>query len=75
MLDKQGSKAELSLDQMSNQLIAIARPEVHEQITKLLEQLRGDEPELEIYDLKYVDPSSAEMAILRQFADDARAPK
>ncbi len=74
-LDKQGSKAELSIDRMSNQLIAIARPEVHEQITKVLEQLRGEEPELEIYDLKYVDPSSAEMAILRQFTDEARAPE
>jgi type II secretory pathway component GspD/PulD (secretin) len=75
MLDKQGSKADLSLDELSNQLVAIARPEVHEQITKLLEQLRGEEPELEIYDLKYVDPTSAETAILRQFADDgAGAP-
>ncbi len=74
-LDKQGSKAQLSLDRMSNQLIAIARPEVHEQITKVLEQLRGEEPVLEIYDLKYVDPSSAEMAILRQFAGEPRAPE
>ena len=56
MLDKQGSKADISFDEISNQLVAIARPEVHEQIAKLLEQLRGPEPELEIYDLKYVDP-------------------
>jgi type II secretory pathway component GspD/PulD (secretin) len=75
MLDKQGSKADISLDEISNQLVAIARPEVHEQIAKLLEQLRGPEPELEIYDLKYVDPYSAEMAIFRQFDDDALAPE
>ena len=30
---------------------------------------------MEIYDLKYVDPYSAEMAILRQFGDDAQAPE
>jgi type II secretory pathway component GspD/PulD (secretin) len=76
MLDKQAGKADLSVDQLSNQLVAVAPPEVHEQIAKTLDQLRGDESELEIYDLQYVDPISAETAIFRQFADDGlRAPE
>jgi len=76
MLDKQDGKADLSIDQLSNQLVAVAPPKVHEQIAKTIDQLRGDESELEIYDLQYVDPASAEMAIYRQFTDDgARAPE
>lgn len=76
MLDKQAGKADLSVDALSNQLIAVAPPEVHAQIAKTIEQLRGDEADLEIYDLQYVDPTSAEMAIARQFYDEGtRAPE
>ena len=70
LLLKQSSKADLSFDYMSNQLVAIGRPEDQELIKKTLEQLRTEETVLEIYELQYVDPLSAEMAIGRQFADE-----
>ena len=61
---------DLSLDSWSNQLVAIARPDHHELIRETLEQLRREEPELEIYDLEYVDPTSAEMAIAADFQEE-----
>ena len=70
LLAKQSSKAEVSYDYMSNQLIAIGRPEDHELIQKTLEQLRTEEKVVEVYELQHVDPMSAEMAISRQFADE-----
>jgi len=70
LLAKQSSKAEVSYDYMSNQLVAIGRTEDHELIKKTLEQLRTEEKVVEVYELQYVDPMSAEMAISRQFADE-----
>ncbi len=72
LMEKRGAKADLSLDSRSNQLVAIARPDHHELIEETLEQLRREEPDLEIYDLEYVDPLSAEMAILSEFEDEGR---
>ena len=70
LLEKRGATADLSLDSRSNQLVAIARPDHHELIRETLEQLRREEPGLEIYDLQYVDPVSAEMAIGSEFDDE-----
>ncbi|TVS15427.1 MAG: hypothetical protein EA424_16080, partial [Planctomycetaceae bacterium] len=70
MLDRKGARAELSYDFYTNQLIAIAKPEYQELIRETLDQLRGEEPLLEIYELQFVDPMSAELAISRQFADE-----
>jgi len=70
LLEKRGAKVDLSLDSWSNQLVAIARPDHHELIRETLEQLRREEPELEIYDLEYVDPVSAEMAIAAEFEEE-----
>jgi type II secretory pathway component GspD/PulD (secretin) len=70
MLDRQGARAELSYDYVTNQLISIAKPEYQQLIRDTLDQLRGEEPLLEIYELQFVDPVSAQMAISRQFVDD-----
>ena len=70
MMEKRGAKADISMDSRTNQLVAIARPDHHELIRETLDTLRADEPDLEIYDLEYVDPFSAEMAILSEFADE-----
>ncbi|HUT95809.1 MAG TPA: secretin N-terminal domain-containing protein [Thermoguttaceae bacterium] len=70
LLEKRGATADLSLDSRSNQLVAIARPDHHALIRETLEQLRREEPGLEIYDLEYVDPVSAEMAIGSEFDDE-----
>ncbi len=76
LLQKQSSKAEVSYDYRSNQLVAIGRPEDHEVIKKTLEQLRTEDLVLEIYELDYVDPLSAEMAISRQYSEEgANAPQ
>ncbi|MFH1924736.1 MAG: secretin N-terminal domain-containing protein, partial [Planctomycetota bacterium] len=70
MLEKRGARADLSLDPRSNQLVAITRSDHHELIRETLETLRVDESDLEIYDLQYVDPLSAEMAIGSEFPDE-----
>jgi type II secretory pathway component GspD/PulD (secretin) len=70
MLDRQGARAELSYDYRTNQLIAIAKPEYQQLIRETLDQLRGEEPLLEIYELQFVDPMSAQLAISRQFSDE-----
>jgi hypothetical protein len=70
MLDRQGARAEMSYDFRTNQLIAIAKPEYQQLIRETLDQLRGEEPLLEIYELQFVDPMSAQLAISRQFADE-----
>ncbi|MCL4204504.1 MAG: hypothetical protein KJ000_18620 [Pirellulaceae bacterium] len=69
MMERQGGRAELSYDYRTNQLIAIAKPEYQQLIRDTLDQLRGEEPLLEIYELQFVDPMSAQMAISRQFSD------
>jgi len=70
LLDKQGIKAELSIDTMSNQLVAITRPEHQAEISKIVEQLRTEERTLEIFRLDFVEPSTAQMAIATMFRDE-----
>ena len=69
VLEKQGAKAELSIDSRSNRLVAIARPEHHALIESTLKELRGEERHLEIFQLESVDVSTAELAINRLFSD------
>jgi len=69
VLEKQGAKAELSIDARSNRLVAIARPEHHALIESTLKELRGEPRRLEIFQLESVDVNTAEMAINRLFSD------
>ncbi|HID21557.1 MAG TPA: hypothetical protein EYP14_04055, partial [Planctomycetaceae bacterium] len=61
------SKSYVSLAPRSEQLVVVARPEVHELIRKALEGLKAEEPVLEVYQLEMVDPLTAELAISRLF--------
>jgi type II secretory pathway component GspD/PulD (secretin) len=70
LMEKQGAKVQLSVEPRSNQLVAFARPEQHSLIESTIEELRGEEPQFEIFQLDMVDPTSAEMAITRLFSDD-----
>ncbi len=70
LLDKKGPKVQLSIEPQTRQLIAFARPEQQALIASTIEQLRSEEPELEIFQLDVVDPLSAEMAISRMYSDN-----
>ncbi|NLX95926.1 MAG: hypothetical protein GXY83_07105 [Rhodopirellula sp.] len=70
LMRKQGAKVRLSVEPRSEQLVAFARPEQHKLIESTLEQLRSEEDQFEIYQLDFVDPMTAELAISRLFSDD-----
>ena len=72
-MEKQGAKAEVSIEPRSNSLVAIAHPEQHKAIQAVLEQLKPDDRTLEILQLDIVDPETAELAIMRLFSGEAYA--
>ena len=71
LLEKQGTKAEVSIEPRTNSLVVIARPEQHKAVKAALEQIKPEERSLEILQLDVVDPTTAELAIGRLFGDDA----
>ena len=70
VLAKQGVKADLSIDSGTNQLVAMARPAQHETIKSTLEKLRQEERTMEILQLDYLEPDTANLAIMRLFSDE-----
>lgn len=70
VLETQGAKADLSIDSGTNQLVAIARPEEQELIRSTLQQLRTEERELEVFQLDFIEPATAELAITNLFRDE-----
>ncbi len=70
VFQRQNAKVQLSIEPRTNQLVAIARPEQHALIRATLERMRGDEQELEIFQLESTDVSTAQMAINRLFAEN-----
>ena len=71
MFQRQGVRVDLTVDRYRNQLIAMARPEQHEKIAEVLEQFRIPDRELEIFQLEYVELTTANLAIRRLFADES----
>jgi type II secretory pathway component GspD/PulD (secretin) len=70
LFEKQGKKVQLSLEPRSNQLIAFARPEQQKIIRDTVERMKGEERELQIFQLETADATVAETAINRLFAED-----
>ncbi len=70
VLRKQAAKVDLSIDISTNQLIAVAPPEEHELIRSTLQQFRTEERQLEIFQLDFVEPSTAQLAISHLFRDE-----
>ncbi|GEM_PF-2248100 len=75
LMQQRGVRAELSLEPQSNQLVAITRPEYHAWIEAMLEQMRGEDRELEILQLEEVDVYTAQTAIRQLFADESQPPE
>ncbi len=71
MFQRQGVRVDLTVDRYRNQLIAMGRPEHHEKIAEVLEQFRIEDRELEIFQLEYVELTSANLAIRQLFADES----
>jgi type II secretory pathway component GspD/PulD (secretin) len=69
LVEKQGAKAELSIEPRSNSLVAIARPEQLKSIDAALKQITPEERTLEVIQLEVVEPLTAEMAIERLFSE------
>ena len=69
LLEKQGVRAEVSLDARTGGLVAIARPEAHKAIKEALDQVPSVEQTLEIVQLEVLEPSTAELAVQRLFSD------
>ncbi len=69
LLERQGTKAEISIEPRSNSLVAIARPDAHKAVQDALAQLQTEERTLEILQLDVLDPMTADMAIQRLFSD------
>ncbi|NLZ02432.1 MAG: hypothetical protein GXY25_18095, partial [Pirellulaceae bacterium] len=71
MFQKQGVRADLTVDRYRNQLVAMARSEQHAKIEEILEQFRTEERILEIFQLDYVELDTASLAIRRLFTDES----
>ena len=71
MFQRQGVRVDLTVDRYRNQLIAMARPEQHEKIAEVLKQFRIEDRELEIFQLEYVELTTANLAIQQLFADES----
>jgi len=76
MLQKRGAKVDLSFEPRSNQLVALGQPDQQALIGQVIEELRGEETKLQIYQLEYLDPYTAEIAIGRLYDyDDPERPE
>jgi len=71
-------KIKLSMNRQGRQIAVVAHPEQHELIEKTLEQMDDDKRVLEVYQLEFVEPFTAELSIDRLFGgfdfDDPTAP-
>jgi type II secretory pathway component GspD/PulD (secretin) len=70
LFQKQGTKVQLSVEPRSNQLIAIARPEQQTVIRATVEKMRGEERDLEIFQLEVADAMTVQTAIDQLFAEN-----
>lgn len=75
LAQQRGFRADASLDSRRNALVVIARAEHHRLIAEALEQIRGEERQLEILQLEELDPYSAQLAIRQLFADESYPPE
>ena len=74
LLREHGSKAHVSLAPYSQQLVVRARPEIHDMVREAIEGFRSEKPVVEVYQLEFIDPLSAQMAIGRLFTVKAGQP-
>jgi type II secretory pathway component GspD/PulD (secretin) len=75
LAQQRGFRAEATLELRTNQLLVVARAEHHRLIAEALEQIRGEDRQLEILQLEELDPYSAQTAIRQLFADEAYPPE
>jgi len=66
-----GYEIDASVDRINNQLVVLARPEQHTMIQAILDSLKTDEREMEVFQLDVVDLVAAETAIRRMFEDES----
>ncbi len=71
VIDKD-SRAVVSVDSETRQLAAVAPPELQQKIGAMLEQMQGAGRRLEVFELELVEPSAAEVAIQKLFAQGGR---
>ena len=76
LVEEKGGRVNLSLAPRTEQLVVMARPEMHELVVKTLEGFQVEERVLEVYQLELVDPLTAQMAssTLYGFDSTARPP-
>ena len=70
LFQKQGTKVQLSVEPRSNQLVAIARPEQQTIIRDTVDKMRGEERDLEIFQLEVSDAYTVQTAIDQLFAEN-----
>jgi type II secretory pathway component GspD/PulD (secretin) len=75
LAQQRGIRADVTLDARGNQLLVVTRAEHHRWIAEALEQIRGQERELEILQLEEVDPYTAQTAIRQLFAGESNPPE
>ncbi|REK11456.1 MAG: hypothetical protein DWQ37_14330 [Planctomycetota bacterium] len=63
------TRAQLSVDESSDQLVAVATPEQHERIRQAIERLQGAERSVAVFQLDVVEPFAAELAIEKLFGE------
>ncbi len=62
-------QVDMDYDYTNSQVLVIAEPDQHVVIAKMLEQLKPEDREVEVFTLRRVDPFAAESAIDSLFAD------
>ena len=75
LAQQRGFRADVTLESRTNQLLVVARADHHRLIAEALEQIRGEDRQLEILQLEELDPYSAQTAIRQLFADEPYPPE
>jgi type II secretory pathway component GspD/PulD (secretin) len=70
-MENLGYEIDASVDRINNQLVVLARPEQHTMIQEILDSLKTEDREMEVFQLDVVDLTAAETAIRRMFEDES----
>ncbi len=72
LYERQADKPRWSVDSRTRQLVVVATPEQHKTIAATIRQLEGHKKDLEVFQLRVLDPFAAQMAVERLFGTDNR---
>lgn len=74
LYEQQADKPRWSVDSRTRQVVVVATPQQHQTIAATISQLEGYKRDLEVFQLRVLDPFAAQLAVERLFGADDRDP-